>query len=191
MFTDFTNGLYVGCKFDEQTLDAVKGIQDSLDLPNKVSRDDIHCTIVYSRKTVPYVVTEYPVVVASKGYLKTFSTEKGNCLVLALDSDYLKQRHQYGDILGATYDFDEYIPHITLSYDIGPLVYTGEYRINVVATHEYKEELDLNWQAITEHIERRGSNWVVLNKSKTKVLGTHGSKEKALAQLAAIEINKN
>lgn len=43
---------------------------------------------------------------------------------------------------------------------------------------------------LQEHIEKRGDEWVVLNKDKTKVLGTHPSKEKALAQLRAIEINK-
>lgn len=39
-------------------------------------------------------------------------------------------------------------------------------------------------------IKKRGSKWIVTNKSGDKVLGEHPSKEKAKAQLAAIEISK-
>jgi hypothetical protein len=39
-------------------------------------------------------------------------------------------------------------------------------------------------------IQKRGNKFVVTNKSGTKVLGTHPSKEKAAKQLAAIEISK-
>lgn len=43
---------------------------------------------------------------------------------------------------------------------------------------------------LNEYVEHRGANWVVLDHTKTKVLGTHPTKEKALAQLRAIEANK-
>lgn len=44
---------------------------------------------------------------------------------------------------------------------------------------------------LNEFIEKRGSEWVVLNHTKKKVLGRHDSREKALKQLQAIEINKH
>ena len=44
---------------------------------------------------------------------------------------------------------------------------------------------------VNEMIRKRGSKWVVLDKSGKKVLGTHPSKEKALKQLQAIEISKH
>jgi hypothetical protein len=45
-------------------------------------------------------------------------------------------------------------------------------------------------ESLDEHIEQRGNKWVITNKTKTKVLGTHDTKEKAVNQLQAIEANK-
>lgn len=44
---------------------------------------------------------------------------------------------------------------------------------------------------LNEMIRKRGSKWVVLDKKGKKTLGTHPTKEKALAQLRAIEISKH
>lgn len=44
---------------------------------------------------------------------------------------------------------------------------------------------------MNEMVRKRGSKWVVLDKSGKKVLGTHPSKEKAVKQLQAIEISKH
>jgi hypothetical protein len=52
----------------------------------------------------------------------------------------------------------------------------------VVRFSEYHE--------LNEMIKKRGSKWVVTDKSGKKVLGTHPSREKALKQLRAIEISK-
>lgn len=43
---------------------------------------------------------------------------------------------------------------------------------------------------LNETIEFEAGKWIVYNKSKTKVLGTHDTKEEAKDQLAAIEISK-
>ena len=45
-------------------------------------------------------------------------------------------------------------------------------------------------QQLNEVIKHRDGKWVVMNKEETKVLGTHPSKTKALAQLRAIEASK-
>lgn len=46
-------------------------------------------------------------------------------------------------------------------------------------------------ELLIEYVEHRGNKWVVLNHTKTKVLGTHDTEEDAMAQLRAIEANKH
>ena len=52
------------------------------------------------------------------------------------------------------------------------------------------EELDTQMEILSEKILHRGDNWVVTDSTGKKVLGTHPSKEKALAQLRAVEASK-
>lgn len=143
---DFSTGLYVEAKYSVITLDAIEKLQHDLRIPNPVPRDKIHSTICYSRINVPYTTAVGSFEVASKGILEVWDTQDGRILVLVLDSDYLKTRHQYARILGATYDFDEFIPHITLSYNIGSLSYSGEYELPIILSHEHKEPLKLDWK---------------------------------------------
>lgn len=49
----------------------------------------------------------------------------------------------------------------------------------------------LQFCQLNEFIEKRGDEWVVLNHTKTKVLGHHKTKKEAVAQLDAIEIAKH
>ena len=63
------------------------------------------------------------------------------------DADYLKYRHEVGNALGATYDFPDYKPHVTLSYGIGSqyVDINQELSIPIVVSKEIVEDLDLNW----------------------------------------------
>lgn len=142
MFTDSFVGTYVACKFSDETLDFIQRIQEELRLPNPVPRDELHSTIVYSRVYVPFILDDSPEHLADSCYLRIFETPEKNFLVLAYDSPYMQKRHAYGQILGSSaHDFDEYIPHITIAKDIGPLKYEGSYDFPIVTTHEYVEEL--------------------------------------------------
>jgi hypothetical protein len=46
-------------------------------------------------------------------------------------------------------------------------------------------------EILNEVIVKRGDKWLVMNKAKTKTLGTHDTEAAAKKQLAAIEINKH
>ena len=53
-----------------------------------------------------------------------------------------------------------------------------------------KEDVNTEIELLNEVIKHKDGKWVVMNKAQTKVLGTHPSKTKALAQLRAIEASK-
>ena len=144
-FKDFSSGLYVAAKFSETTLDDIENLQRDLKVPNPVPRHKIHTTICYSRVNVPYVCASGSFEVASKGTLHVWDTQDGKTLVLELDSEYLKFRHNYARALGATHDFPDYAPHVTLSYNVGPAHFEGEVDLKVILDREYKEPLKINW----------------------------------------------
>jgi hypothetical protein len=48
----------------------------------------------------------------------------------------------------------------------------------------------MKFKTLIEKIIKRGDKFVVTDSSGKKVLGTHASRKKALAQLAAVEISK-
>ena len=54
-----------------------------------------------------------------------------------------------------------------------------------ITSDQWKKVMGLD-----ETIVKSGDKWKVMNKDKSKTLGTHGSKKMALKQLAAVEISK-
>lgn len=144
-FADSTEGLYVAAKFSELTLDAIEALQRELKVPNPVPREKIHSTICYSRVKIPYKISSGSFEVAMSGELEVWDHGETPVLVFKLNSEYLKCRHQYARALGATHDFPDYTPHITLSYNVGMLKYSGIHALRVVLDYEYKEPLKLDW----------------------------------------------
>lgn len=147
-------GTYAAVKFEDSE-DKVKLLKE-LGIPNV--NEDLHCTLLYSRKNcpnyVPINMTDgyyYEEAIAYPDHLDIFKDKEGkNCLVLILRSGWLTKRHK--DLMkehNATYDFPKYNPHITLSYDIGAfdyknieqdLIKSDEF-YKLVINEEYKEDL--------------------------------------------------
>lgn len=147
---DSTKGTYVAVKFSDETLDALQQLQSELKLLNKVKREDLHSTIVYSRVKIPYRINKVDTneaLVSQNQSLQLWETSDGKALVLLMnDAASLKFRHDYAKVLGATYDFPDYLPHITLSYNVGvQKVELFDTQIDIVTSHEYVEDLDLDW----------------------------------------------
>jgi hypothetical protein len=143
---------FVGVRFDGASMDEIAKLNKNVD--NRTSRGEFHITLIYSKK--PIFITalgklEPPVEVKAKHY-SIFHTRTGeNCLVLEVDAPALVARHN--EIMknyGASYDFPEYKPHLTLSYDCG----TGfdlkslppVEDIPTLYCHlEYASELEIDW----------------------------------------------
>ncbi|QJT71868.1 hypothetical protein TH1_186 [Shewanella phage Thanatos-1] len=149
------NGTYAAVKFSDRCVADIVAIQESLNLAYPVSPDKLHSTVVYSKgKEIPFVPLSVEKILATKAWLEVFNTHDSNVLVLRFDSEYLQSRHDYGTILGANYDFDEYLPHITLSYDVGAVTYEGVYDINIEMNYEYTEAIHKPLTEATHDNER-------------------------------------
>lgn len=79
--------------------------------------DDMHVTVMYSRKGLNWVnlKADAPAVVA-KGGPRTVE-QFGKATVLCFESPSLEIRHVQLRASGASFDFDQYRPHVTLTYE--------------------------------------------------------------------------
>ena len=136
-----------------------------LKIPNPLSDDKFHTTIIFSRK-------KFPDDFKALGKLKEpwkgkpvafdiFTGQNGqNCLVLKYDCSEQRKRHEkLMKDYEATYDWPEYKIHLTLSYDCGDFdvkKHDPKKLINeIVIEEEYTEDLNLNWLANKDKDEKK------------------------------------
>lgn len=145
--------MFVGVRLDGPSTHEIMKLTKGID--NRTSLGDVHITVAYSKKPIALKALgklEPPVSVKAKHY-SIFKTQTGeNCLVLEVESQGLIDRHnEIMNDYGASYDFPEYKPHVTLSYDCGigfdinklPKI---EDIPELFAVQEYASELELDWQ---------------------------------------------
>lgn len=116
---ELKNGLYIECKFDKISTDMLFKAYKDVGIGNLVDASDAHCTICYSKalpegefnlKELKGVVIPDKLTIFPKG-------ESGYPLVLKLKSNVLHDQHKfYNKKYKLSYDYPEYIPHITISY---------------------------------------------------------------------------
>jgi 2'-5' RNA ligase len=112
------------------SMDLSKGCKDILDhfvetnlgLTERVDKSTYHITIIYSRAPVPsaeqYAGTESVVQARVTGY-EVFPTKTdGKCLVMRLDFPFANLLNKQLTAQGATSDYPEYKPHMTIAYNI-------------------------------------------------------------------------
>ena len=150
-------GRYVGMHFTPDTQDLLKKIVHDEKLPNSVPLHKIHTTITYSKdNSVPDYKCDGELeepIEAEIDSFDLFPTAEGNkCLVAKLNCPEFHRRHSMMRDLGASYDYDEYIPHITLSYNAGDFPSDKLETLNkkykgtkVYANEEYDEPIKTNW----------------------------------------------
>ncbi len=153
-------GTYAAVEFDEQTKQKIEKYIEAHKLPNAVASSKLHTTLLYSKKHLPDYVAQGkidPPIIGHATGLKVWPSQpdedgyKSNCLVMTYSCPQLVARHK--ELMSehdATYDFDEYHPHITLSYDIGDMKIKdlGDVKTeigSIVIIKEYGEELNLDW----------------------------------------------
>ena len=125
-----SNGTFVAVRFAEESIEALIKFAEYYEVPNLLEPKDYHCTVVYSRKPLNNVPIEKPIEpqwiaypVCFDVFLSRSDMNEGpdsRCLVLVIYSEEMNERHTHlREVEGASHDYPSYIPHITLSYDIG------------------------------------------------------------------------
>lgn len=113
-------GIYVAAHYTDETADRLREFQDSLDIPNPSDPDDFHTTIVYSKRRIHWRCEHdchWPV--TPKGWAVWKDRDgKKSTLVMLVESPYLRTRFKLAMDRGASYDFPDYNPHISFSYDV-------------------------------------------------------------------------
>lgn len=155
-------GTYAGVRFCDDTKQSLIDYMHEANIPNMLDKEKLHTTLLYSRVHCPnYEPADPANFTGEPTGFEVWDTnppegsdgDVSRCLVLKYNCPELVQRHS--DLRakhGATHDYPEYTPHITLSYDIGdmdedqfPDIRKHLSTINIVK--EYSEDLDLDWAA--------------------------------------------
>lgn len=148
-----SKGTYAAVKFDDKTVEALLQLIKDNKIPNGLTSKDFHSTICFSRKHLknfknlgdfskdPWTGTPTRFGTFPNGPEKTAAILFYKC------SEQTKRFNEICDDYGATWDYDKYHCHITLSYDI------DDYDMKkldikdigpIIIVSEYTEELDLN-----------------------------------------------
>jgi len=153
--TEHKQGTYAGVRFSPETKESILNFIKKYKVPNPVSESKLHTTVLYSRKHLPNYKAQGkidPPYIGKPDHFEVWKTRDTgkNCLVLKYKSPELVERHKHlMKEHGATYDFKEYIPHITLSYDIGDMKLEDfgkpEEIGKIEIVEEYMQPLDLDW----------------------------------------------
>ncbi len=117
-------GTFVGVDFDDATVDALSALQREIGVPNPTMPHDFHCTVVASRTPIEWTPISTRTSAVPIGW-EMFDHGEQKALVLLLANEHLTGRHYEARMLGATWDFDEYRPHVTLSYDAADFDHTA------------------------------------------------------------------
>ncbi len=150
-------GTYAGVRFSEDSVKRIRTFAKENKIPNRVPHKKFHTTVLYSRKYLPDYKPQGNVNMVGKPTKfevwesqPTPERKCTQCLVLMYDSPELVKRHKaLVKEHDAEYDFDEYKPHVTLSYNVGEdfdLKKLDPSQIgNIDIVEEYMEELNLDW----------------------------------------------
>lgn len=131
IFENGEKGTYAAVRFSPATNATLEQYTKDNKVPKPPKAKDFHTTLLYSRKHLPNYQAagklDDPLIGTPTGFdiwpsQPDENGKKKNVLVLEFSCPALFQRHhKLMHQHGATYDFDRYRPHITLSYDAGDL----------------------------------------------------------------------
>lgn len=145
-------GTYYAARPTDETREAILDFLADNKIPNPLTTDLIHCTVCYSRvwcaeRALGDLDPHWKGEFESYNVWPTSSDveeeeEPATCLTMSFKCPEMHERHWYLRRNGATHDYPEFKPHVSLSYDIAHdydhaalPIYTGPLHFN----HEYSK----------------------------------------------------
>lgn len=181
-------GFFLGIKPTRETEINIRELIKAIGLPNPTHK--LHCTVVLD-KAVRY--DPQPISVPrNASFLRydKFGSEK-NCLVMVLSCPELEKRHiELRNRYGIRWDFPDYHPHITLSYDfVSDHQVLPEPNFPMVLQEEYLEDFNPGMRVhkdITKFLVLKGLSPVQISKK-------HGCTLPSIQKefLLGMSLNKN
>jgi 2'-5' RNA ligase len=149
-------GTYVSCDFSLNSAKLLSEWCIENSIPDPLEKRHYHTTILYSRSNVPNAQSildsvTIPIELSIIGF-KLFDSEDNpdaNALVLEFSAPYLVKIHQQLIAAGGTHDYDDYTPHVTVSYkaprdfDLTKLKLP---KFQIMVRKFKAEPLDLDWK---------------------------------------------
>jgi hypothetical protein len=144
-------GVYVAVKPTQQSIIELNLMIQECDIPNAIDGNKLHSTIVFSRKYDQILINKENIYEATIEHFRIFKTREGNSgLVIEMKSKDIVSRHMYFmKKYNLTYEFDEFIPHMTLTYNLTPGFDCSKLPVNRIKLFfhgEYVEDLNLEWK---------------------------------------------
>lgn len=152
------SGTYAACRYDDHSRAVLEEWTSLWSIPEPTDPGDYHTTIIYSRVPIaPEMqknLNQQELKKMNWRFLidrfEVFPTKLGSdSLVGILDASPLVELHNLLIRAGATHDFPDYIPHITLTYNL-PINFNWKEivppPVYFIPSEVYFEPLDLNWK---------------------------------------------
>jgi hypothetical protein len=145
---EITSGVYVACRLNEESNQKINKFIKDFKIPDfsdgAKSNTEKHVTIIYSTIYDYITPAKYSYFSYGNGF-DIFDTKVGaKCLVLKLNCPSLLKRHkELMSSFNLNYSFERYVPHITLSYDIGNFEWNKipNFSESLILQNEFVEEL--------------------------------------------------
>jgi len=143
-------GTFAGVRLSPKSVAKLMAFSKEHNIPAPLKADEFHATLLYSRKFLPdykpYGTFKKPLTATPKEL--TLLGEIKDSLVVLVDCPALSQRHDYlMKKHDAVWDWPEYKPHVSLSYDAKDFDTSG-IDISKLGTlefvSEYMEDLDFD-----------------------------------------------
>lgn len=148
------DGTFAGVHFSDASVQALQAFAEANNIPNPTPSDEYHATLLFSSTPIkdykPWGSYKQALTAIPK-YATIFGDGDEKALVIVLDAPGLVKRHKYlmSKHPEATWDHDEFIPHVTLSYDAGE---TDPNSLDVAnigpldIVDEYGDDIEPDWE---------------------------------------------